>query len=79
MGTVGGGFMDTITGFFGMKKEDAAASMEAPVSALPTSTDLGMSAEPSGMSTSGGRRFSKMRKGKKTRKGGRRGRKTQRK
>lgn len=76
---VGAKVTDFISGMFGTSAPAVASQAEKAVAPLPNGQDLGMSAEPGGYTSSGGRRISKMKKGKKTLKGGRRGRKTQRK
>lgn len=73
--------MDTLKGLYDKAKSAIAGPAEAvaaPVEkAIPSGTDLGMSSEPAGM-TSGGGRKRKTRSASK-RKGGRRHRKTARK
>lgn len=80
MGSLGEWFQGKMNAFaetVGMKKPDLASSVQQAVPAIPAGPDMGLPAEPSGFTSGGGRRLA--RKGKKTRKGGRRGRKTQRK
>lgn len=81
MGSIGSWFTEKANALaeaVGVKKPDVASSVQGSIPSLPSGTDMGMTAEPSGYTSTGGRRLAK-RKGKKTLKGGRRGRKTQRK
>lgn len=78
MGSIGSWFTEKANALaeaVGVKKPDVTSSMQKAVPALPTGPDMGMSAEPTGYTSAGGRRHRKQ----KTRKGGRHGRKTQRK
>lgn len=81
MGSIGAWFTEkanSLAEAVGVKKADVASSVQNSIPSLPSGTDMGMSSEPAQYTSAGGRRLAK-RKGKKTLKGGRRGRKTHRK
>ena len=76
---VGAKVADFFSGMMGTSAPTVASQMEKAAAPLPAPEDLGMPKEPQGYTSLGGRRISKMKKGKKTRKGVRGGRKTHRK
>lgn len=76
MGSIG----ETVSGFFTKLTGKTPQEVVAPIQkALPSGPSVGTAPEPAGITSGGGRRFRGRARGKKTVKGGKRGRKTQRK
>ena len=75
MGSIG----ETVSGWWSKVTGKTPDQTAAPIAQqLPTGRDIGTASEPAGYTSAGGRRLSKMRKGKKTMRGGKRHRKTHR-
>lgn len=76
MGSIG----ETVSGYWAKLTGKTPQETIAPIQKmLPTGPDVGTAPEPAGVTSGGGRRFRGRARGKKTVKGGKRGRKTQRK